>query len=233
MGFFWHLFVVMCSLNKQMFTETAKPLPNRDFKRKALVSLLWLACLLLKHCFVFLLVSAALFFLFFFFFTTTLFVLSGWKPVSDCPCWCLIDLTLCFNVTPYKETLNWVYLNRSAWDRAQWRPCRVQLSSDKIRVKVRKSPRWDFFFLTGWPVWHLPAIAPPVAKLLCLCVALTSVLRVKLHVGMRCSVSSAVLLSPKLWTHHLMNLGALNLFYVIAYLWFYSKFSLKWNLIIE
>lgn len=49
-------------------------------------------------------------------------------------------------------------------------------------------------------VWHSPALALLVAKLLCLCVALplASLLRIRLHVGMRCHVSSAVPLSPEL-----------------------------------
>lgn len=49
-------------------------------------------------------------------------------------------------------------------------------------------------------VWHSPALALLVAKLLCLCVALplASLLRIRLHVGMRCRVSSAVPLSPEL-----------------------------------
>ena len=61
----------------------------------------------------------------------------------------------------------------------------------KVRIK--------FFRLVGqFGLSH--AVAPTVAKLLCLCVALTlaSVVRIRLHLGMRCSVSSAVPLSPEL-----------------------------------
>lgn len=211
-------------------TEKTNTIPDRDFKSESFgvflltylsssqrVFLILFRFLELEHHFYF-------YSTFFFYYGIISFIsLNSCQRltllVSD---WYHPFLTLCSHVTPYKETFNWVYLNRTARDRAQWRPCRVQLSSDKIRAKVRKSLRWDFslFFLLpdGWVVWHSPALALLVAKLLCLCVALplASLLRIRLHVGMRCRVSSAVPLSPELWIHYLMNLGALNILCVIA-----------------
>lgn len=71
------------------------------------------------------------------------------------------------------------------------------------------------------------ALAPLVAKLLCLCIALplASVVCIRLHVGMRCSVSSAVPLSPQVAKLYLVKMGGFE--FILCDMTIYSKFSLE------
>lgn len=135
---------VMSTITRAAKT-TVKSKPTFEMKQKfqwkKLKIMTSSSCLLLKHLLDFYLTA------FFVFFS---------QPSIAVSKVCLIDTILlwllCSLVSPYKVALSGVYLNRPAADRAQWWACRVQLGSDKIRVKVRKSARWEvfFFFLFPW-----------------------------------------------------------------------------------